>query len=426
MKKNLLYLCALVCFVSLFVACSNDDDNGKKEETPTVTAPAVVGTYRGNLDIVMIPNGSDQETIIADGLTKNITISQVSDTEVKMELKEFELFLNGTILKLGDIVVDKCVVKKDRTSYNFTGQQNLTFQGAGAALGSCATSVEGDVEGGDIDMDILVKVPTLGQTVKVSFDGVKLVTDTGTYYDFETWVPGVEGQEPDMTFYEPTGWSSSNTGAQLLKGMGYVDKYVVTQTSDAHWGKSAAKIETLDSKGKDAGFAKIPKVTTGSLFLGAFKTSFPNTLESTKFGIEFGKKPLSLKGYYKYAPGEDYYVCQSVETCDVATVDVAQTDAFSIKAVLYTTDEYKADYSDCLTGVDIYTSDRVVATASLEGGAQSDWTFFDITLNYTKPYDTHQKYRFAIICSSSKEGDKFCGAPGSVLIVDDFELISAE
>lgn len=114
MKKNLLYLCALVCFVSLFVACSNDDDNGKKEETPTVIAPAVVGTYRGNLDIVMIPNGSDQETIIADGLTKNITISQVSDTEVKMELKEFELFLNGTILKLGDIVVDKCVVKKRR------------------------------------------------------------------------------------------------------------------------------------------------------------------------------------------------------------------------------------------------------------------------------------------------------------------------
>ncbi|MDD3038700.1 MAG: PCMD domain-containing protein [Bacteroides sp.] len=426
MKKNLLYLCALVCTASLFVACSSDDDNGKKEEPPTITAPAVVGTYRGNMDITMTPDGSDQEMVIADGLMKNITISQVSDTEVKMELKEFELFINGTILKLGDIVVDKCVVKKDGTSYNFTGQQNLTFQGAGAMLGTCATTVDGDVEGGDIDMDILVKVPALSQTVKVSFDGVKLVTDAGTYYNFETWVPGVEGQEPDMTFYEPTGWSSSNTGAHFLKGMHYVDRYVVTQTNDAHWGKSAAKIETLDSKGADAGFAKIPKVTTGSLFLGAFKTSFPNTLESTKFGIEFSKKPLSLKGYYKYAPGENYYVCQSIETCDIATVDATQTDAFSIKAVLYITDEYKADYSDCLTGADIYTSNRVVATASLEGGAQANWTFFDITLNYKKPYDANQKYRFAIICSSSKEGDKFCGAPGSVLIVDDFELISAE
>ena len=85
MKKNLLYLCALVCIVSLFVACSNDDDNGKKEGTSAVTAPAVVGTYRGNLDIVMIPNGSEQETVIADGLTKNITVSQVSDTKDGIE-----------------------------------------------------------------------------------------------------------------------------------------------------------------------------------------------------------------------------------------------------------------------------------------------------------------------------------------------------
>lgn len=426
MKKNLLYLWALVCSASLLMACSNDDENGKKNEEPAVTAPAVVGTYRGNLDISMTPDGSDQETVIADGLTKNITISQVSDTEVKMELKDFELFLGGTILKLGDITIDKCVVTKDGTSSTFTGQQSLTFQGAAAALGSCATSVEGDVEGNNIDMDILVKVPTLKQSVKVSFDGVKLTTDSGTYYDFETWVPGVEGQEPDMTFYNPEGWSSSNTGAHFLKGMGYVDKYVVTQTSDAHWGKSAARIETLDSKGEDVGFAKIPKVTTGSLFLGAFKTSLSNTLESTKFGIPFAKKPLSLKGYYKYTPGADYYVCQSVATCDVAAVDNTKSDKFSINAILYTTDEYKSDYSDCLTGVDIYSSNRIVATASLVGGAQSNWQFFDIALNYLKPYDPNQKYRFAIICSSSNDGNNFNGAPGSVLVVDDFELISAQ
>lgn len=28
MKKNLLYLFALICSVSLFTACSDDDDNG--------------------------------------------------------------------------------------------------------------------------------------------------------------------------------------------------------------------------------------------------------------------------------------------------------------------------------------------------------------------------------------------------------------
>lgn len=38
-------------------------------------------------------------------------------------------------------------------------------------------------------------------------------------------------------------------------------------------------------------------------------------------------------------------------------------------------------------------------------------------------FDSNQKYRFAIVCSSSKDGDKFWGAPGSKLWVDDIEVI---
>ncbi|WP_336618713.1 hypothetical protein [Bacteroides acidifaciens] len=30
-----------------------------------------------------------------------------------MELKEFELFLNGAAMKFGDIVIDKCTAKKE-------------------------------------------------------------------------------------------------------------------------------------------------------------------------------------------------------------------------------------------------------------------------------------------------------------------------
>ena len=107
MKKNLLYLLAFVCSVTLFSACSSDDDDDSKNnngnepgEEAVITAPDVVGTYWGNLNISMIADGSDQETVIADGLPKFITFSQVSDTEIKIELKDFELFLNGQILKL--------------------------------------------------------------------------------------------------------------------------------------------------------------------------------------------------------------------------------------------------------------------------------------------------------------------------------------
>ena len=52
MKKNLLYLWALICSVALFTACSSDDDNdisgnNPPEEEAVVTAPDVVGTYWG-------------------------------------------------------------------------------------------------------------------------------------------------------------------------------------------------------------------------------------------------------------------------------------------------------------------------------------------------------------------------------------------
>ena len=50
------------------------------------------------------------------------------------------MFLNGTIMKFGDIVIDKCTVKKETDASTFTGQQNLTFSGDAAALGTCATT----------------------------------------------------------------------------------------------------------------------------------------------------------------------------------------------------------------------------------------------------------------------------------------------
>ena len=81
MKKNLLYLWALVCSLTLFAACSSDDDDSDNknnenppEEEAVITAPDVIGTYWGNLDMSMIPDGYDQEIVISDGYEKIITL----------------------------------------------------------------------------------------------------------------------------------------------------------------------------------------------------------------------------------------------------------------------------------------------------------------------------------------------------------------
>ena len=60
----------------------------------------------------------------------------------------------------------------------------------------------------------------------------------------------------------------------------------------------------------------------------------------------------------------------------------------------------------------------------MTGGEQTEWKEFNLTLDWKKEYNADTKYRMAIICSASKDGDKFWGAPGSTLIVDDFELVA--
>ena len=133
-----------------------------------------------------------------------------------------------------------------------------------------------------------------------------------------------------------------------------------------------------------------------------------------------------MKGYYKYTPGEVFYRCASPATCDVATADPGTTDQCAINAVLYEVTSYD-NASEYLTGMNIKTSDKIVAVARLQDGtAKANWTSFEIPFTYLQEYDATKKYRFAIMCSSSSDGDNFNGAPGSTLIVDDFEVIVEE
>lgn len=164
----------------------------------------------------------------------------------------------------------------------------------------------------------------------------------------------------------------------------------------------------------------IPAITSGSLFTGKFDilAAITDKLSSTKFGIAYDKKPLRFKGYYKYTPGEKFIDGTDVE--NIVTKD--QTDECAIQAVLY-----EAETDDfTLTGHDINNSDKRVAVAALsDGTAKAAWTSFDIPFTWLegKTYDPAKKYKLAIVCSSSKEGDAFKGAGGSTLLIDEFEVV---
>ena len=127
----------------------------------------------------------------------------------------------------------------------------------------------------------------------------------------------------------------------------------------------------------------------------------PENIVALNFGIF-----ESENGYCVYLIGSESY-------------DVDDDD-WAIQAVLY-----KVDTDDeVLTGFDINTSEKRVAVAALsDKTAKVDYTYFEIPFEFLKDYEEGAKYKLAIVCSSSKEGDLFKGAGGSTLILDELEVM---
>lgn len=210
--------------------------------------------------------------------------------------------------------------------------------------------------------------------------------------------------------------ASSLEGASILASLtGGLPLY---KSTDDKVAGAAARLVTMDTS--EIASSLIPAITSGSLFTGKFDmlAAITDKLSSTKFGIAYDKKPLRFKGYYKYTPGETFI--DGTDPKNIVTVD--KTDECAIQAVLY-----EAETDDfTLTGHDINNSDKRVAVAALsDGTAKEAWTSFDIPFTWLegKTYDPAKKYKLAIVCSSSKEGDLFKGAGGSTLLIDEFEVV---
>ncbi|WP_242385354.1 calycin-like domain-containing protein [Phocaeicola sartorii] len=154
MKKNLFYyLFAVICSVTLFASCSDDDDDDVKG----LTIDNVVGTFTGDLKVLQqpIPNTS-------------ITVIKVDANTVKVELKDFKF---GELV-IGDITADcKATLDKEGDDFDLNGQTTLTV----AALGNIELpiTIEGEVDAKELDIDInIINVPVLN-TLKVEFEGTK-------------------------------------------------------------------------------------------------------------------------------------------------------------------------------------------------------------------------------------------------------------
>lgn len=534
MKKNLFfYLFAVLCTVSLFTSCSDDDE-------PTVTVPGnvdVAGDYKGALDVTLKMETGD----VPAGSVPAQLVSVTNAGENTVDLKISNFSFSG--MSLGDIELNGCqLADAGNGKYTFTATSSMDVTG----LLSAGIKANGVFEDKTLTLDLDIDdVKLMGSpvpyTVKVTYSGTKLsgtesseakilsfvfdkevaavdslvvgdvvineesktitfmVADTAkaeyltalvptievsekatvtpasgvaqdfsngktvtytvtaaggnvaeykasivgktAFYDFEDWKTVEVKSEFDgsvqWTYQLPVAgaWSGADAALQLIPVM--VPTFDATQrsllpTDEAYSGSKAAKVVTLDTEGAPSiipgVLPSVPKVTSGSLFLGDFEVDPQKTLRSTRFGVPYSAKPIVVRGYYKYIPGEVYYRCDDPEKSNEAVKDASLKDECAISAVLYEVSSYETtedhDKDERLDGTNIYTSDKIVAMDVLESGATDGYVSFELNLEYKQEFDATKLYRFAIICSSSKNGTTFSGAPGSTLYVDDIEVIA--
>lgn len=169
MKKNLFfYLFAVLCTVSLFTSCSDDNN-----DEPTVTVPGnvdVAGDYEGSLDVKLVLAGA--ETPAGNIPSQLVTVVKAGESTVDLKISNFTF----SEMELGDIELKGCqLVDAENGKYTFTATSSIEVGG----MLSGAVTANGTFlnETLDIDLDIdniKVNGNPLPYTVKAVYSGNKL------------------------------------------------------------------------------------------------------------------------------------------------------------------------------------------------------------------------------------------------------------
>lgn len=371
-------------------------------------------TFKGNMTISLAEDGSsiEQRVYILAPNEEN-----TNNLRLRIENFSFEGFT------LGDIELDNLPLEQRGDVYGFSAKEQVLEIPGLSEIG--ITSVQIDAQGAIIDnktlqLNMVVNASPL--TVNVTFTGDTIPGNANwDSYTMTTWVTPA-----GKNYQEPLYLATSNPAADMFKLVSgwipelTVEPYPVTQDGDA------AKIITRDTKGGYAVIAVVPKVTAGTLFNGSFVLNATNPLKSTRFGEPFvnGTTPTSLSFTYKYTPGPTYYktiVSGSGASIKVTSEEVPdQMDECSIIAYLYEVE----DYSEYLDGTNINSSEKVILKAAFYGGNQGDFTEKSVNFEETGngSFDPSKKYKLAIVCTPSKNGADYEGAPESTLWIKSLKL----
>ena len=231
-------------------------------------------------------------------------------------------------------------------------------------------------------------------------------------------------------------WATGNQGAAFAIGIG-ADAELPSQPYERSNGETAAALTTQNMGFLAAGFGG-KGVAAGNMFAGRFEIGTVTNAHPV-FGTPYTQTPIAFKVDYKYTPAEGLV--------NGKLDPVEGEDAMDMYLIL---EKREGDKVKRL-GVGWYRS----------GDAQEDWKTQEVDIKYARngqaPDDVEEYARYVlkyghdgntsatnpsempeatwgdiatdkpthilVVFTSSYQGDYFIGAPGSKLIVDNFELI---
>lgn len=227
-------------------------------------------------------------------------------------------------------------------------------------------------------------------------------------------------------------WDSGNGGTVILSKNPTVPEESEVNTPGGKSAKLASQF---------VGFLTLGKFAAGNIFTGHFCSANMSTYQARIcFGQPFASRPTQLKGWFKYNRGatidygSDPYKSELTQSGgDQCSVYIALTDnegvvyeghnyAYEINGDLSKDDPENNKYKNA---IDFSTNNpNIIAYGTLteaEAKGTGDWQQFTIDLKYRDLTRT-PKY-IIVVASASKYGDFFTGSTGSVMYIDDFELV---
>lgn len=234
------------------------------------------------------------------------------------------------------------------------------------------------------------------------------------YKSGNTWYPVSESD------YSTSGsfWDSSNPGTTT--GAGALVNVNPTQGNSSIVHTSGGKSAELKSQYASA--FGIGKFAAASLYSGKFNSLVGTNGAKIDFGQKFASRPTGLHGWFRYTSGKIDYRGDKTP----AGLGEKGTDDLCSIYMAIAKAPHQLDNTQTSTFFDFENDDNIIAYGELPDAeavsTNNEWKEFNVELKY-KDITPQTEYYLIIVCSSSKYGDYFTGSTGSIMYIDDLELL---